>query len=79
MNLKPPYWTVPLLSPPLSTVRILPAPRYLAIAWPYAGIQAARESPWFRAAWPILSRTLHALRIPPLHHDARAVSVGQII
>lgn len=50
-----------ILATVLLSGRILSAPRYLAIAWPYAGIQAARGSPWFRAAWPILLSGLFAL------------------
>ena len=34
--------------------RILSAPRYLAIAWPFAQIQAVRQRAWFRASWPIV-------------------------
>ena len=34
--------------------RILSAPRYLVIGWPFAAWLAGRRAGWFRAAWPIV-------------------------
>ncbi|MEA2536219.1 MAG: hypothetical protein QOF11_453 [Chloroflexota bacterium] len=47
-------WAVTVFASVFVGGRILSAPRYLVVAWPFAGWLAGRRAGWFRAAWPIV-------------------------